>query len=156
MGAASYSGAKAAIRTRIEANWLATRITYQNEVPAEPWPPSTGAGDQLVLLPWVNLEVLGTGSEIYGQGTPGNQLWHYTGLIYVHVFTPVGSSDALASQYADQIGEIFRGAKFYDTVQAGCYVRCWAPRQDGGGSADDDGAWFRVSMICDFEYWHRG
>lgn len=152
MTLASYAGAKAAIRARLVAGWTTTRITYQNEQPAAPWPPVDGNDG---LLPWVNLEVVGTGSEIVGQGTPGNHAWRYDGLIYVHVFVPVGAGETLAGQYADQIGEIFRNARFYDDVQDGCYVRSWSPRQDGGGSGDDDGNWFRVTCTVDFEFWLR-
>jgi hypothetical protein len=150
---ASYDGAVAAIRARFDAGWTTTRKTFQNEQPAAPWPPVDGDG---ILLPWVYLEIIGTGSEIYGQGTPGNHTWHYAGLIYAHVFAPVGAGGALAQQYAAEIGEIFRAAKFYDDVTPGCYVRTWSPRTDGGGSGDDDGNWFRISAVIDFEYWHRG
>lgn len=150
---ASYEGAKEAIRARLVANWTTTPVTYQNEKPPDPWPPKNGNGD---LLPWVNLEILGTGSGIYGQGVPRNHLWLYTGLIYGHVFVPTGSSDELAGSYAGQIGEIFRAAKFYDDVTPGAYVRSMAPRTDGGGSGSDNGNWWRVTMTCPFEYWHRG
>jgi hypothetical protein len=150
---ASYDGAVAAIRARLVANWATTRITYQNETPAAPWPPVDGNG---VLQAWVNLEIAGTGSEIYGQGSPGNNTWHYEGQIYIHVFVPVGSGDALAQQYARETGEIFRGKKFYDDVTPGCYVRTWSPHTDGGGDGDDDGNWYRVTATIDFEYWHRG
>lgn len=150
---ADYAGAKAAIKARLDANWSTTRITYQNEPPADPWPPVTGGGD---LTAWANLEIIGTGSEIYGQGSPGNQTWLYTGLIHVHVFVPVNSGIELADQYAVAIGEIFRGAKFYDGVSPGCYVRTWSPQVGGGGSGSDDGAWWRETMTVDFEYWHRG
>jgi hypothetical protein len=109
-----------------------------------------------LLVPWVNLEIVDTGSEIYGQGSPGNHVWRYDGLIYVHVFVPVNSGDALATQYAVAAGEIFRGTKFYDGETPGCYVRTWSPRVDGGGKGDDVGSWFRVSAVIDFEYWHRG
>src|ERR1700709_2744617 len=108
---ASYEGAKEAIPGRLVANWPPTPITYQNEKPPQPWPPKDGNGD---LLPWVNLEILGTGSGIYGQGGPRNPLWLYPGLIHGPVFCATGSSDKLAGSYADQIGEIFRAAKFYD------------------------------------------
>ncbi len=147
-----FAGAKAAIRSRLEAGWTTTRITYQNETPAAPFPP-TGAG--AVLVPWVNLEVEGGEAEIVGTGTPGNHVWTYEGTIMVHVFVPIGSGDALATQYAITIGELFRAAQFYDSTP-GFAVRTLAPSVDPGGSADDDGLWFRVTMSVDFVYWHRG
>ncbi|RUU29763.1 phage tail terminator-like protein [Mesorhizobium sp. M6A.T.Ce.TU.016.01.1.1] len=149
---ADYAGAKAAIKARLEAGWTTTRKTYQNEQPAEPWPPVDA---NKVLLPWVNLEIHSTGSQIWTFGTEGNRGWRYDGTIMVHVFAPVGSGDALADQYALAIGELFRAAKFYDDG-LGSYIRTLAPGIDDGGTGDDDGTTFRVTMTVDFTYWHRG
>lgn len=149
---ADYAGAKAAIRARLDAGWATTRITYQNEQPAVPWPPMDGSG---VLLPWVNLEIIGLGSQPWTFGTTGNRGWRYDGLIYVHVFVPVNSGIETADQYACTIGELFRAAKFYDDG-LGSYVRTLSPQVDGGDSGDDDGATFRVTATIDFTYWHRG
>lgn len=150
---ASYAGAEAAIRSRLVAAWTTTRITFQNEEPDAPWPPVDGSNN---LLPWVHLEINSDGNRVIGQGTPGALTWQKQGVIAVHVFVPRGVGTGLAVGYADAIGEIFRAAKFYDGVTAGCYVRTWAPDVDSGGSASDDGNWYRVTMTVDFEYWHRG
>lgn len=149
---ADYAGAKAAIRSRLEAGWTTTRITYQNEQPAAPWPPVDVDG---VLLPWVNLEIASLGSQIWTFGTKGNRGWRYNGIIYVHVFTPVGGGDAQANDLAVAAGEIFRAAKFYDNG-AGSYVQSLSPQVDDGDSGSDDGNWFRVTTSVDFTYWHRG
>lgn len=149
---ADYAGAKAAIRARLDAGWTTTRITYQNESPAEPWPPKRANGS---LAPWVNLEIIGEGSSIWTAGKQGDHIWRYSGEIHVHVFVPVGEGIELADQYVCSIGEIFRAAKFYDDGQGAC-VRTLSPQVDGGGSGDDDGKWFRVTMTVDFIYWHRG
>lgn len=149
---ADYAGAKAAIRSRLEANWTTTRITYQNETPAAPWPPKRASGSP---APWVNLEIIGNGSHLWTFGTDGNRGWRYDGVIMVHVFVPVGEGIEQADEYAVAIGEIFRAAKFYDDG-LGSYVRTLSPQLDGGGSGDDDGKWFRVTMSVDFTYWHRG
>lgn len=155
-----YAGAKAAIRSRLAANWSTTRITFQNEKPNSPWPPVDGDG---ILLPWVHLEIVASRSGMHGAGKPGSQIWITDGLIIVHVFVSHGSGDALATQYANTIGEIFRAKVFYNSGD-GCYVRTWAPRVDEGGPVQSEGdiewanngAWFRVSMSVPFEYWHRG
>jgi len=149
---ADYAGAKAAIRSRLEANWVTTRLSFQNEQPPAPWPPTNGDGE---LLPWAQLEIASLGSQIWTFGTEGNRGWRYDGLIYVHVFTPVGDGEALANQHAVAIGEIFRAAKFYDDGQ-GSYIRSLSPQVDDGDSGSDDGNWFRVTMTVDFTYWHRG
>lgn len=147
-----YAGAKAAIRARLVANWTTTPIAYQNERPATPWPPVDGNG---LLVPWVTLEIISTGSSIEGTGTRQNHVWSYTGNVLVHVFVPVGTADGVATGYAVAIGEIFRAAEFYNDTP-GFAVRTLAPSIDDGDSADDDGNWFRCSMSVDFTYWHRG
>ncbi|MBT9370276.1 DUF4128 domain-containing protein [Rhizobium sp. CSW-27] len=149
---ASYAGAEAAIRARLEAGWLTTRVTFQNEDPAAPWPPVNSQGE---LQPWANLEIECIGSEIVGQGQPGNHVYRYDGLIMVHVFTPRGSGTALGKEYAVAIGEIFRRKKFYEDAP-GCYVRTEDPYPAGGASRSDDGNWFGTTMTCPFVYWHRG
>lgn len=148
---ADLAGAKAAIRARLVAGWTQTRITFQNETPAKPWPPKDGQGHSVA---WVNLEIATLPSTLRGAGVPGQQIWVYPGFVYVHVFVPTGSGDADAMAKAVAIGELFRGDVFYQ--QDGCYVRTWAPSIDGGGSGDDNGNWFRVTMSVPFEYWHRG
>jgi hypothetical protein len=147
-----FAGAKAAIRQRLVAGWTTTRITFQNEKPEKPWPP---VGADEFPTGWVNLEIATLPSSIEGAGMPGRQVWRNPGFIYVHVFVPTGSGDAEATAHAVAIGEIFRGAVFYQDG-SGSYVRCWAPRVDGGGSGDDNGNWFRVTASIPFEYWHVG
>ncbi len=150
---ADYAGAETAIRNKLEAEWLTTRIAFVNEIPADPWPPVDG---DMVLQPWVNLEVECYSAPIVGQGRPGNHVYRYDGIISVHVFIPAGGGTALGTQYATQIGEIFRRKKFYDDVSQGCCVRTEDPFVAGGDSGSDDGNWFGTTMTCAFTYWHRG
>ncbi len=152
---ATYAGAKLAVRARLEANWTATRIAYKNETPAAPWPPVGGSG---MPAPWVLLEIAGRGGRIFAQGVRGNHLWHYERTILVHVFVPKGAGDDLATQYAEQIGEIYRAAQFYDDVTPGAYVRTLTPSvdEDDDGTADEDGEWYRRTVSIDMTYWHRG
>ncbi|NGP18920.1 hypothetical protein [Devosia aurantiaca] len=150
---ADFAGAKAAIRQRLVDLWTATPIAFQNEKPEGEWPPVDADG--FASDAWVLLEVEATRSAMRGAGSPGQQIWVDEGFIYVHVFVPTGSGDQMASQHATAIGELFRGAVFYRETP-GCYVRTWAPRIDGGGSGDDNGNWFRITMSVPFEYWHLG
>ena len=153
-----YAGAKASIRQRFATAWGATTpIAGQNKsVPdgwSGAWPPLDGDG---LLLPWVYLEILGTGHFLVGDsGTPGNRVWNYDGIINVHVFVPVGDGDDAATALAIAAGEIFRAAEFYNSTP-GYAVRTLSPSIDDGDTADDQGAWFRVTMTCPFTYWHRG
>lgn len=164
----TYMGAKAAIRQRLDDNWTTTRIIGHNETPADPWPPTTADPDfpdVPNLAPFVFFEVATLpGQSNRGVGTPGDHVAVTRGFIYAHVFVPKGDGTTLAGQYAEQIGEIFRNAVFYNNGD-GCYVRTWVPRVDEGGNAgvgDDEIAditaanWFRQSMSVPFEYWHQG
>ena len=142
---ADFAGAVAAMRARFESAWTATPVAFQNEPFDKPNPPS----------PWVYFEVLGNQSEIRGAGTPGDNIWLDEGHILIHVFVPVNSGDAQARAHAVAAGEIFRAAGFYNDGQ-GSIVRTAAPRVDGGGTASDDGNWFRMTCVIPFEYYHRG
>jgi len=153
-----YAGAKDAIRQRFATAWGATTpIAGQNKGKPDgwsgAWPPVDGNG---LLRSWVYLEILGTGAPLAGNsGVAGNRVWTYEGFINVHVFVPVGDGDATATALAIQAGEIFRAAEFYNSTP-GFAVRTVSPSVDDGDTADDDGNWFRVTMTCDFTYWHRG
>ncbi len=147
---ADYAGAVAAIRARLEAGWTTTPIAFQNEAFDAPVDPNSGNPS-----PWAFLEVIGTSSDLRGVGVPGSNAWLYEGLIHVHVFVPVNSGAALAHQYAVTIGELFRAASFYADTPPNV-VRTWAPRTDGGGTDADNGNWYRVTMTCEFHYYHRG
>ncbi len=147
-----YAGAEAAIRDRLIAGWTTTRIAFENEANAEPWPPRDSNN---LLMPWVYLEVECEGSKIVGNGKPDNHLYHYEGMIHVHVFSPKGIGAALGKQYALTIGELFRRKEFYNSVPGYC-VRTEDPFPALGNAKSDDGLWFGTTMTCPFVYWHRG
>lgn len=156
---ADYAGAVEAIKAHFAASWATTRVVYDNETPADPWPPKDGAGR---LAAWVRLEVICTGARLAAVGTPGAAAWRYDGEIIAHVFVPVAGGLATARAHAVAIGEVFRNRQLYDGVTAGAYVRTGigvdgsGPSVDRGGAGDDDGVWFRVSAAIPFQYWHRG
>lgn len=161
----SYDGAKDAVKAALETGWTATRKAYQNETPADPWPPSAVVPGSSFpqLQPWVYLEMATMpGQTIRGVGVPGDQLSQTNGMIFVHVLVPAGTGDKLAGQYAEAIGELFRSKKLYEAD--GCYLRTWVPRVDDGGDAGaqseiagvNTGNWFRVSMSVPFQYFHQG
>jgi len=161
----SYGAAKAAVKAALEAGWTTTRIVYQNEVPADPWPPTAvmPGSSFPAMQPWVYFEMTTMpGQTIRGVGVPGDHLSQTNGMIFVHVFVPDGTGEATATQYAEQIGELFRAKKPYEAD--GCYLRTWIPRVDEGGDAGaqseiagiNAGNWFRVSMSVPFQYFHQG
>lgn len=160
----SYGAAKAAVKAALVAGWTTTRIAYQNEVPADPWPPVvTGGGTFPTMAPFVYFEMATMpGQSIRGVGVPGDHLSETSGFIYVHVFVPDGTGETLATQYAETIGNLFRSKKLYEAD--GCYLRTWVPRVDEGGDAAaqseiagvNAGNWFRVTMAVPFQYFHQG
>ena len=149
-----YAGAVAAIRDRLAANWTTTPIAYQNLPFAAPTDPNSGNPS-----PWVFLEVIGNGSDLRTVGQPGNHDWTYRGHILCHVYVPVNDGIETAHAHAVALGEIFRAKQFYDASPPSCVRTGYGgegPRTDGGGTDADDGNWFRVTMTCPFEYYHRG
>ena len=157
---ADYAGAVTAIKARMVEQWKTgdlprTPVVFQNASNA--YDPSSDTD-----APWVYFEVISSPTGgLRAAGSPGSLVWNYRGNIYAHVFYPINSGidDVIAAAVA--IGEIFRVKKFYDATE-GCYVRTGigpngqGPSVDGGGSASDDGQWFRVTATIPFEYVHRG
>lgn len=161
----SYAAAKAAAKAVLSTNWTTTPIAYQNETPDEPWPPqSTPPGSSFPQMqPFVFFEMVTMpGQQIRGVGVPGDHLSQTNGFIYAHVFTPAGTGEEAATQYAETIGELYRAKVLYD--DGGCYLRTWVPRVDEGGDAGaaseiagvNTGSWFRCSMSVGFQYFHQG
>lgn len=153
-----YAGAKAAIKARLVANWTTTRITYENDVPDSPWPPTVSDAntpDFPTLAPWVHLDIRSIAAGLKGAGKPGSHISVTDGFIYVHVFVPADTGIAVADQYAVNIGEIFRTKVFYNAGD-GCYVRTWTPRVGDAERGNDDGTYYRVTASIPFEYYHRG
>lgn len=146
---ADYAGALAAIKQRLIDNWgTTTKIAYGNEK-FEADIDDNGNG-----VAWVYHEIISAGSAIQSAGTPGAHVVVYDGLIKCHVFTPEGSGVETGLAYAISLGEIFRVQLFYNDGD-GRYVRTWTPRIEAGDTLSDDGLWFRTTMTCPFEFWHR-
>jgi Bacteriophage related domain of unknown function len=163
-----YAGAVAAIRSRFVSLWVdeagnrRTPIAFPNEPKTDahgqkisPWPPQAEVNGERVPIPWVYFEVLGNDSSLRGAGTPGDNIWLYTGGIYIHVFMPEGYGTEDAQQLAVTAGEIFRAKTFYQDGR-GAKVVSMSPRTDGGASDADNGNWFRVPCYVPFEFFYRG
>ena len=152
------AGAKKAIREKFENDWAELDfsplagpppVQLQNtEPPQTPWPPHE--------FPWVYLEIIDTGNDLRGAGTPGNHAWLYTGTIFVHIFVPIDYGIDDVEQWAVKAGDIFKAQTFYNAPGTGVKVICGAPALVGGGSDADKGTWFRLTMSIPFEYYHLG
>lgn len=158
----SYSEAQAAVRTYLEENWTETRLVFENEKPASPWPPQGPAapGSSFpTMLPWAYFEMeTMPGQSIRGVGVPGNHLSQTNGFILVHVFVPDGEGVENATEKAEAIGELFRARKLYE--DDGSYLRTWVPRVGREVRAEFSGKpagnWHGVTMSVPFQYFHRG
>jgi len=151
----TYDGACAAIRARLSANWTTTQIAFENEEPpANPWPPiDPNSGNS---APWAFLEIDGNAGILRAMGSPGDQLWQYTGLIWIYVYVPMNAGADLARQYAVSIGEIFRNKHFYDDGNGSYVWSQWpGPAKNIGNDAGQGNAW-GVILEVDFIYFHRG
>jgi hypothetical protein len=152
---ADYAGARDAIRSRFETQWASrTPVAFVNERPVATF---DGVNEP---VSWVLFEIVNAGTHVETIGAAGNNAIVYSGMIKAHVFAPIalGTTDAYGLALA--ASEIFRNARFYDAVTAGCFV--WSgyrmdgqPRVDEGEAASTDGQWFAVTGTVPFEYWHR-
>lgn len=149
--AASYTGAKAALEALFRASWTQTAILVANADEARP------SGEDGQPLPFVYFEIVGSGKRIYAVGAAATT-WRMEREIQVHVFVRKGVGDAEASALAEAAGAIFEKRVLYADQTPGCYVRTWAASvdEDDDGEADEDGLYYRRTMRCPFEYWHRG
>ena len=141
-----YAGAVAAIQDVVATEFTEIPTTLQNN--GQFTPPVDGNGAPTAFG---HLEVLNTVTEIIGTGTPNT--YAYLGVIFYHVFVPVGYGTAEALRLAVAVGELFRARVIYDNGD-GCFVRTVAPGVMGGGTPDDMGNWFRQSMTVDYTYYH--
>lgn len=137
----------AAIRQKLEAEWEDTPVRYPNGRAFRPSDPSdqspydpTADPEQ----PWVHLEIMGAGSDSTVIGSVGKRAAYDDGVIFAHVFVPVGTGDDEARRLARALGEIFRVTRF-GGLDTG------APNPLGDGEmGSDDGLWWRVSVSIPF------
>ncbi len=151
---ADYAGAAAAIKQRLRDLWTTTRVVEREER-LENWPPVDTNGDP---APWVFIEVVVTDARQTSTGSPGSSWHNDEGWVHVQVFDEPKRTLARATQYATDIGELFRNKQFYADTP-GYAVRTWTPRvSEGGASAAIEGfdakAWAGVTMSVPFEYLH--
>lgn len=162
----SYAGAVAAIKAQLAAGWIdvsgnpKTLIVYVNKQPEPPFPPVDPATGN--PAPFLICEVIGTRSDGFSFGSPGNRFFRYDGLIILHVLVPIDEGADRAEQLAIVAGDLFRTAIFYQDAN-GSYVRTVAPNPPDGGlgrklmylEGVDEGSSFGVTVTVPFQYFHR-
>jgi hypothetical protein len=134
------------MRARFAGAFNAAPVKYQNEDPPEnPWPPSPAK-------PWIYFEVIQAQTTLRGVGLPGSQTWLTVGHIFIHTYVPTGFGLADHLALAGKAGDVFRAATFYND-EPNTKVVCYGPSVQGGGSSDDDGNSFGVTVAIPFEFY---
>ncbi|MDR6953787.1 hypothetical protein J2X65_003150 [Ancylobacter sp. 3268] len=126
-----------AIRDALIAGWTVTQIAFENEDFQKPSPPA----------PWIMLEVTGS---FYGQqsiGDPADNRWDADGVLWLHVFVPVGTGSSTARGYAKTLADLFRGRQLLNET-----LEFLDASIGLGEPGDDSGNWWRLSVSID---WRR-
>lgn len=131
---------KSAIEARLAANWATTPILYENM--SMDLIKTNGAMPESFVM----IEIVPYENTQRSIGDDGNRLYTTEGFIYLHIFTPAGSGAGLSDEYADSLGQIFRGKEFDGVV-------CYGISPFGeAGSGDDEGRYWRTSLKCRFDF----
>lgn len=138
----SYAAARAVIEDRIQANWTATPVAWEN-VAFDPAAPGDGfpAGG-----PFLALTVL-WGNERQASFGDATNLYRNTGVLQLHIRTAIGTGTAQAHQLLDDAAVLFRGQQI-----AGFTFWSASPepgeeeREAGGGTG-----WYRLTMNVPFK-----
>ena len=134
----TFATAATLLRGRFESDWVSgpgvprTPIAWQN-IPFTP-------GDD---TPWVYFEVLHGDASQIGLGAAGARAFRQTGVVLIHVFTPVAEGTDIIFGLADAAAAILRGSDLSG-------VLCRAPRIQG--TPDADGEWYRLTVAVPFQY----
>lgn len=95
----------AAVKARQQAGWTSAPVNYPNEPFGLPADPS----------PFVDVDFPIAASDQASLGAPGANKFRDDGAIRFIVSTPVNTGTSLATQYANELADLFR-AKVFDGV----------------------------------------
>lgn len=146
----SIADAIEAIEDKLKSEWTAHPVVFENQAIPEL---KDSDGEP---APFAYCEMLMSGSQIIGSGTPGQQTTREDGEIEVTVFVPINTGRSSAREYAVEIGEIFRNQKFFD-VDPTAYIRTMVPElqsSEKSTSENPNGNWWSVSVAIPFEFYH--
>lgn len=127
-----------AVHDLVTAQWSATPVRWENEAFTPP-----------ADLAWGAIELTGTAyaQQTLGAGSAAANRWDEAGILWFHVFVPVGSGSIEARNTAKAFADLFRGRLLLsDTIEFG-------DAAIGMGQAgDDDGLWWGISTSIE---WRR-
>lgn len=122
-----------AVRTFLEANWVATPLVFDNEA-ADP------SG------PFVRVEVFSNSYDqiSIGSGHPTTERWREEGAVLLHVLVEMGTGALLPHQHATTLTDLLKGLQLPGDVRF---------RGMSIGPGESDGQLFRLTCRAD---WVRG
>lgn len=127
--------ARQAVKQYASDHWTTTPIVWPNPVTPGKGPPKQISDP---APHWIALEMEDIRPDT-GLGGDGKRLAQDDGMLIASVFAPVMTGDEAVYGIAYAFGELFRMLKL-DGLQF------FSPRVDAGQRADDDGAWFVVTV----------
>jgi Bacteriophage related domain of unknown function len=138
----SIRDVRTAVRSFLTVNWQDTVIAYENE----DYEPATDVDGELV--PWLFVEVMGGLYEqvSIGAGSATANYWSASGQLWLHVFVASGSGADIASEHADDLAELFRGAELDPNISFGDI-------SIASGAGESDGNNWRLSLSIE---WTQG
>lgn len=126
------------LRELFEAAWTYSGVAWQNvsldAIKKEAQANSTG---------WVRFNVLPGQQIAAGLGGDGSTLYRWPGVIIIELYTPRGTSQELAEQWADLASAIYRGKELAPDIT----IR--APSVEVVGNEQD---WYHVNVSINFEF----
>ena len=137
--------AATAIRERIEANYTATPIRWQNENWGDDNPQN--AGD-----PFIEVEVIGGANSIRSFSSPGDRLFIHPGIVRFYIFAPIntGMTDAMAT--ADALAAFMERAEFGQAT--GQTVRTQDFSVYDGVASEESGNYTVLLCSCPFDFYY--
>ena len=133
-----------AIKDYLITNFTTTPLQFENEPAIDTNDPATG-----LPAPWVQVEMTGTlyGQVSIGAATQATNRWDEEGQLWLHVFVPTGTGGHTARLHAKSLADLFRG-----TTLSGGSLEFMDAQIGMGEPGDEDGAWFRISLVVDWRY----
>lgn len=143
----TYAGGVQATKDLLSAEWTTTAIGFENgEKP-------TAEDVNGELIPWVFCEIDDTEREVKTIDLDGQRLHIQYFDVWVSIYVPAGTGDALVREYADSIAAILMNRRVYNSTP-GYLVRTRVSEVHRGVKGSDDGKWWRRSVSVPCEYWH--
>lgn len=122
----------ASVRARLEANFTAAPLRWQNETAPLPDEPAAFVFVEPCIVEGHGFVALGGGS--------GQNLQRTEGRIEAHVMVPVGWGVGDGLAWARQIAAVFRSQTFSD-------VHCWAAQAYPASEKTEDGSYARIATV---------